>query len=263
MNNYLKITDDRFAAERTDLYDLHLEIQFSHFRFMVKSGEQPLWLEDHFLGYSNNITTCLAKCAALLEQHPFLRTALWKRVKLASALQIHTLVPTPVFDAAKAATYLELTYPAALPADFEISFEPVLNQQVITGCLQEINRFFREYYPDLTPLSIVAEGAKYLHPLSPDLTFGLISDSFIDLIYRKGKNQDLTTEKILTRNLNDIIAPTSTLVLFGEITPFSTRFKLLEEKFKTVIPGTPAAAEEWTGNFRNIPAHRYFTLLHG
>ncbi len=262
MNDCFKITDDRFYAERTDLYDLIFEIQFSRLRFMVRNGEQLLWLEDHFLGNSNDIAACLAKCSGLIEQHAFLGIRFWKSVRLVSSLQIHTLVPASVFESSKAETYLGLTHPTASFADFEVSTEPVLNQQVVTGTLRQVNRFFRDRYPALVLVSSVAEGAKHFSLLGPDQTLGLISDSFIDLIYLKGKNRTLTAEKSPARHLRNIRAFTPALVLFGEITPFSVSYGILKDKFQTICIGDAPRQAGFSEPFQNIPAHRYFTLLH-
>lgn len=262
MNDCFKITDDRFSAERTDLYDLIFEIQFSRVRFVVRSGGLLLWLEDHFLGNSNDITGCLAKCSVLLDQHPFLGTRFWKSVRLVSSLQIHTLVPVSGFEPSKAETYLKLTYPTATFTDFEVNSEPVLSQQVVTGTLRQINRFFRDRYPGLVLVSSIAEGAKHFSGLAPDQTLGLISDSFIDLIYLKGKSKTLTAEKSPARGLGKIRAFTPALVLFGEITPFSASYGILKDKFQTVTIGGTFRQTEFSEPFQNIPLHRYFTLLH-
>lgn len=261
MNNSFRITDDRFSAERTDLYDLVFEVQFSRIRFIVRSGDQLLWLEDHFLGYSNDIGACIAHYTRLLEEHPFLSVRFWKSVKLVSDFQIHTLIPADAFEPSKAATYLMLAYPTARADDFEVSSEPVLNQYLVTGTLRQINRLFIERYPRLSIVSGLVAGLKYFSRLSPDQTLGVISDSFIDLYYQNGKSQTLVAVKSPIRNLEKIRAQTSALVLSGEVTPFSTAFEILKEKFKTVIisPGTPSAGQ--SERFQDIPEHRYFTLL--
>lgn len=256
MNNFFKITDDRFSTERTDLYDLTFEIQFSRLRFLVRSGGQLLWLEDHFLGNSNDLAACMAKCTSLIEQHAFLTTRFWKSVRLTSDLQIHTLVPLPAFDPSKAESYLMLTYPTANLSDFEVGYEPVLNQQVVTGTLRPVNRFFKDRFPGLGLISSIATGAKYFGHLPPDHTLAVISGTFIDFYYQNRKNKSLAAERTPLRNLSRIRAFTPSLVIFGEITPFSTDYRVLQEKFQTVVIG------ELPGEFRDIPSHRYFTLLY-
>jgi len=253
------ITDDRFSAARTDLYDLIFEIQFSRLRFMVRSGEQLLWLEDHFLGNSNDVASLITKCITLLEQHSFLNTRFWKSVRLVSDLQVHTLVPDSAFEASKAGEYLMLAYPTARLTDFEISYEPVLDQQIVTGTLRQVNGTFRNYYPGLRVVSSIAAAAGYFSRMAPEQTLGVISDRFIDLFYLKGKNKTLRAEKTAIKNIRNKRITTPVLVLFGEVTPFSTSYGLLKEKFETVIIGRlPQPAET---NFREFPEHRYFRLL--
>lgn len=254
-----KITDDRFSVARTDSYDLIFEIQFSRLRFMVRSGEQLLWLEDHFLGNSNDVATLVTKCTALLDHHSFLNTRFWKSVKLVSDLQVHTLIPAADFDASKAEEYLMLTYPTARLTDFEISYDPVLNQQVVTGTLRQLNSIFRNYYPGLQVVSSIAATAGYFSRMAPEQTLGVISDRFIELFYLNGKNKTLRAEKTAVKNIRNTKITTSVLVVFGEVTPFSTSYGLLKEKFETVTIGQlphPAGI-----NLREFPEHRYFRLL--
>lgn len=261
MSNCFNITDDRFSIERTDLYDLVFEIQFTRLRFIVRSGDQLLWLEDHFLGNSNDIPAFISQCTAVLDQHPFLSTRFWKSVRLVTDFQIHTLLPSSVFEPSKAEEYLMLVYPSAGLPDFEINYEAVLNQYVVTGTLRQINRLFRERYPELKIISTITVGLHHFSTLPPDQTLGIISDTFIDLYYQNGKSKTLVAEKLPVRNLTHIRALTPVLVLSGEVTPFSASYGILKDKFQTVIiTHTPPAAAQ-SEKFRDLPEHRYFTLL--
>lgn len=262
MNNSIRITDDRFSTERTDIYDLVFEVQFSRMRFMVRSDDQVLWLEDHFSGNSNDIGACIAQYTRLLEEHPFLSARFWKSIKLVTDFQIHTLIPSEAFEPSKAEAYLMLAYPTARPDDFEVNSDLVLNQYLITGTIREINRLFTERYPRISIVSALAVGLKYFSGLSsPDQTLGVVSDSFIDLYYRNGKSPTPIAVKWPIRNLEMISAHTSALILSGEVTPFSKAFEILKEKFTTVTinPDTYGAGQ--SDSFRDIPEHRYFTLL--
>jgi len=258
MNNCFKITDERFSAERTDLYDLIFEIQFSRFRFMVCSGSQLLWLEDHFLGNSNDLQACMARYSAILEQHPVLGIPYWKSIRLISGFQIHTLIPAEVFETSRAAEYLQLVYPSARLADFEVTSEAVLNQHMVSATISKINRIFRERYPTLTVLSGITTGMRYFARLSPDITLGVMADRFIDLYYRNTKSKLTIAEKIPLKYLDELSG--STLTLMGEVTPFSASFALLKERFQTVMIGNYVLPEEPAGKFADLPGHRYFTL---
>lgn len=261
MDTCFKITDDRFSTERTDLYDLVFEIQFSRLRFLVRSGDQLLWLEDHFLGNTNDISAFMSQCTGVLNQHPFLQIPFWKSVRLVTNFQIHTLLPSSVFTSSKAEKYLTLAYPSVRFSDFEINYEEVSSQYVITGTVAKINRLFRERYPDVKVISAIAVGLQYFSTLSPDQSLAIVSDSFIDLYYQNGKSKTLVAEKLPVKNLDHIQAFTPVLVLSGEVTPFSGPYGILKEKFHTVIISGTTPAGVPAEKFRDFPEHRYFTLL--
>lgn len=250
------IRDERFSTDHTDQYHLVFEIQYSSFRFMVKADEQVFWLEDHFLGNSNDLATCLKKCSHILKAHPFLPIPNWRTVRVISDLQLYTLIPSQAFTPAHVSEYLEHTYPAARISDFEITNQSVSSHQLIMGTPLMIYDFFAQYYPNVVTLSALAGAIKHLTTLHPDQTLGIIGDTFITLCCVTGKNKVLRTRKMPLDSLSEITAHTPHLTLYGEVTPFSRTFLKLEEKFDSVTIG------EWSGPLaQDLPWHRYFTLL--
>ncbi|MBX2951792.1 MAG: DUF3822 family protein [Leadbetterella sp.] len=259
MNNCFRITDDRFSAEHTDLYDLTFEVQFTRLRFVVRSGGQLIGLEDHFLGYSNDISTCERAITALLETHPILSIRFWKTVKLISDLQIHTLVPSAQFKAENAPKYLELTFPTADMQELELVTETIHHQTLVSGTVRSVNTIFRDRYPDLTLTSALAVGLNHFSRLDTAVTMGVISETFFDLYYLNTKNKMRMVIKSPLRNLAQLTGPD--LLLYGEITPYSRSYHQLKSQFRSLVLGeiTEALPEK----FSELPPQRYFTLLAG
>lgn len=258
MNNF---TDDRFSAERTDLYDLTFEIQFTRLRFVVRSGGQLIWLEDHFLGYSNDIAACEKAITALLETHSFLHIQFWKSVKLISDLQIHTLVPSSHFAADNARKYLELTFPAADMEQLDLISETIHDQTLVTGTVRSVNALFSTRYPNLTVTSTLAVGLKHFCSRNATPAMGVISETFFDLYYQNSKNKMMVVIKSPLRNLSRLTGPD--LLLFGEVTPYSRSYSLLKSQFRSLVLGDITGAETLPESFSELPPQRYFTLLSG
>ncbi|MCD8539930.1 MAG: DUF3822 family protein [Leadbetterella sp.] len=261
MNTCFKITDDRFSAERTDLYDLILEIQFTRLRFIVRSGDQLLWLEDHFLGNSNDITACEKAVSSLIREHAFLGGRFWKSVKLISDFQVHTLVPSAHFEASRAPGYLALTFPTADPDKLEVISETVGSQALVAGTVKSVNILFRTFYPNLTVSSALAVGLRYFNNLNGGQTMGVISETFLDLYYQNLKTKTIAVIKSPLKNLDHLIAGTSDLLLYGEVTPYSRTYGILETRFRNLILGDNPLPEALPGKFSGLPPQRYFTLL--
>lgn len=263
MNNCFRITGDRFSAERTDLYDLTFEIQFTRLRFLVKSGDQLLWLEDHFLGNSNDIAACEKAILSRIETHPFLNIRFWKSVKLISDLHIHTLVPSSHFVADNAPEYLALTFPSADLRQLEIMNEAIHGQTLVSGTVRSVNAIFRTLYPHLTITSTLAVGLKHFCTLNGTAAMGVISETFFDLYYQNSKNKMIAVIKSPLRNLGHLTAHTPTLLLYGEVTPYSRCYSLLKSRFQSLVLGDITGPEALPGKFSELPPQRYFTLLAG
>lgn len=261
MNNSFKITDDRFSAGRTDLYDLTFEVQFSRLRFIVRSGDQLLWLEDHFLGNSNDIAACEKAMVTLIEEHPFLSLRFWKSVKLISDFQIHTLVPSSHFTATKASKYLALTFPTADLHQLEVISETVHGQTLVAGTVKSVNAIFRAIYPDLTVTSAIAVGLKHFSSLNDTPVMGVISETFLDLYYQNSKNKTMGVIKSPLRNLDHLTESGEDLLLYGEVTPYSRSYGMLKPRFRSLVLGNITGTEALPGNFSGLPPQRYFTLL--
>lgn len=261
MNNCFKITDDRFSDGRTDLYDLTFEVQFSRLRFIVRSGDQLLWLEDHFLGNSNDIPACEKAIVSLIEEHPFLAVRFWKSVKLISDFQIHTLVPSAHFVSARAPKYLALTFPTADLKQLEITWEAVHDQALVAATVKSVNTIFRAIYPDLTVTSSIAVGLRHFSSLNDTQTMGVISETFLDLYYQNSKNKTIAVIKSPLRNLDHLTGSGEDLLLYGEVTPYSRSYAMLKPRFRSLTLGNITGPEALPGKFSGLPPQRYFTLL--
>ena len=250
--------NNRFSADNSHQYTLVLELQFSHFRFLVQWGEHLLWLEDHFLGSTNDLATCLARCGQLLEQHPVLGIRNWAEVRLTTDFEIFTLVPTADFQPDMMESYLRFTYPTAQADDFVVQSRLAGGQQVVSGTPGEVYRYFAGQFPGLRLISAVALAAEHLDKMASDTALAVFSDAFVTLGYRRGKMQQTVVEKLALRHLHNIPQLASRLVVLGEITPFSPLYKVAGTVFQTVEAGETGTPE---GQSDEIPWHRYFTLL--
>ncbi len=263
MHNSFRITDDRFTKERTDLYDLIFEIQFSRFRFIVCSGDSVIWFEDHFLGLENDVEATLEKTSEIIKNHDFLSVKDWKTIRVISDFQLHIIIPAGNFKGNNINEYIQVAFPSIKLSDFELFSEKIDAQIIVYALMKKVNELFTKMYPQLivsftTPTVI---GLTHFCKNDPANATCVVSDVFFDLYHRNGKSKLITVERLPLKELHRLPSNKKSLNIYGEITPYSTVYKYLEEKFESIEIGSLQKAGQFSPKFVDIACHRYFTLI--
>ena len=263
MTNCFKITDERFSTDRTDFYDLIFEVQFSRFRFLIQSNDSVIWLEDYYLGNENNLTSTSEKIKEIFLNHSFLKNPYWKSIKVISDFQVHTLLAESSYQQAKNEEYIRISYPTIRLADFEIFSDKAENHVIIFALIKSINDIFREVYPEgkFQFTSSTSVGLNYYASSECKDALWVISDSFVDQFYKNPKTKTLISSKTPVRSISSLNLPTENLKVYGEITPYSTAYEIIRERFKNVTIGETPNEDKFSVVFSEVAGQRYFTLM--
>jgi hypothetical protein len=263
MNNCFKITDERFNTDRTDFYDLIFEIQFSRFRFIILSNDSVIWLEDHYLGIENDLPTTLEKIKNIFTTHSFLKIPYWKSIKVISDFQVHTLLENNSHTSSKNEEYIKICFPTINLSYFEVYSEKAGNHTVVFALVKTANQLFREYYPEgkfhFTSSTYV--GINYNSSLATENTLCILSDSYLNSFYLNPKTKTPITTRIPLSQISTFQPPSQSLKIYGEITPYSTAYRLLNDRYTNIIMGETPNEGKLPIGFTEVSSQRYFTLM--
>lgn len=263
MTNFFKITDERFSKDRTDFYDLVFEVQFSRFRFLIQSNDSVIWLEDYYLGSKNNLETTSEKIREIITNHAFLNITFWKSIRIISAFEVNTILTENNHEICKNDEYIKICFPSIELNNFTIFSQNIKKNVIVFALVKSINQIFISQYPE-SKLQFTSTAAVSLgHQNSSDLTTSvcLVTESFVDIIRENPKTKTLKSDRILTRNINNLNQSSEDVVLYGEVTPYSPMYGVLREKFKGITMGKTPNEEKLSAQLSEIASQRYFTLL--
>jgi hypothetical protein len=252
-----QIKDDRFTLERSDAYELLLEIQRTRFRLVIKSGAENLYLEDHFLGLCETESKTLLQANKIMEEHPFLTKRTWKEVFLFSDFQIHTLLPSEMGTSPE--QYLPIAYPTAPVRELDFSYVPLQKQILHFASLKAINQTIRGHFPNLQLSSSTATSLHYTYRAQSDVLF--LTDTFADSCTYLPKAQSIAVKRVLLSDLDSLSSHKNALAVFGEVTPYSPLFERIVRIFPEAKIGEWNREDELSNKYSKLAQHRYFSLL--
>lgn len=276
------IQSNSFNPAHTDKSVLCLEIGRDRFRLLVQNAQgRGVYLEDYAfpsLLANQPLTGLLPN---LFRDNPLLSAGPWQEVRISINSSAFTLVPQPLFRKEYAGSYLALMRGSALSAhEFAQAYTHAGEGFLSVFNLEHpLADYFSEVYP-LQPLTYVHQISSLLmatadldrRMLTPDNVYLYFEDEYVTIVYRKNhqlqycnrfgyKNvQDLTYYVLYMLDEQGLSHETTTLSLYGEITPFADAYTELSRflphlSFGQTPPGLTLASE-----FGELPDHRYLSL---
>lgn len=252
-----QIKDDRFSLERSDAYELLLEVQRTRFRFAVKAGAETLYLEDHFLGLCDTDTETCAAFSKIIETHPFLTSQPWKEVFLFSDFQLHTLLPADM--GAYPAQYLPIAYPSAPQDELDFSYVPLQKQLLHFATVKSINTTVNRYFTGVQVRTATATALHYAFRAQSEVLY--VTDRYADRCIYLPKQQALAVRRAALTDLPALGNHKNALAVFGELTPYGTLFEEIRGLFPEAKMGEWVGDDELSGKYATLAQHRYFALL--
>lgn len=272
--NIFKITDERFSIERIEDFDLLIEVHKTRLKFILrdKITLTVIWLEDHFMGNIETIDEIQHNLNQVFRDHEFLKANFWNKLAVAIDFPCYCTVPKELYEPKLRDTYLKLLYPDLELSDFKKSTLEIQNYVYIFLIPQNIISVFQKVYSqekiDFT--NSTSNILKYFnnHERIQNKNILLLNDETLEAIFIEANTGFLITEKI---NLNssslmiflDEIETKGQLktLIFGEITPFSSYYKVIKNKLKALEFGSIPKNVKLSQYFSEIPEQRYFSLL--
>jgi hypothetical protein len=273
-SNVFKVIDDRFSIDRIEDYDLLIEVQQTRLKFLLRetSTKTIIWLEDHYLGTNNNPSTFEENLKSVINQHEFLKANFWNSIDVTVHFPFYGVIPKDIFSPDLSEKYLKLQYPELAVEKYQTENFPIREDQFIVLIPKDLIKLFESYYPG-KPIGFsntFANALKYFekHDRIQNKNLIIINDSWLEAIYVEPKTGHLKTiavslkSKILPDFLSEIEknGQLKTLI-FGEITPFSTIYRLIKNKLKALEFGGIPRNCKLSQYFSEVPEQRYFTLL--
>ncbi|MCB8963900.1 MAG: DUF3822 family protein [Bacteroidales bacterium] len=123
----LELFDETFDKDRTDVYELSIQVSLNGFSYAVKDTIRNTYVvlvSKPFSDVSNNPDSWGVKVNEIVAGYPFL-TKRFKKICLAYTDSLFTLVPAAMFDADRAKLLFEQTQP--LPEYSELHYTSVVN----------------------------------------------------------------------------------------------------------------------------------------
>ena len=274
VTNVFKITDDRFSIDRIEEYDLLIEVQQTRLKFLLRetSTKTTIWLEDHYLGTNNNPTTIEENLKYVINQHEFLKANFWNSIDVTVHFPFYGIIPKDFFSLHLSEKYLKLQYPELVVEEYQTENFPIKDDQFIFLTPKNLKKLFESYYPN-KPIGFsntFANALKYFekHNRIQNKNLIIIYDSWMEAIYIEPKTGNLKSEAVSLKSkiLPDLLIEIEKngqlkTLIFGEITPFSTIYRLIKNKLKALEFGGIPRNCKLSQYFSEVPEQRYFTLL--
>lgn len=261
---------------------LCLEVGRDRLRLLVQDLHgQALYLEDYAfpsLLTSQPLTSLLP---TIFRDHAVLSAGPWQEIRIGVNSPSFTLIPKPLFRKEYAGSYLALMRGSALPAhEFaqayaheDEGFLSVFNLE------HPLADYFSEVYP-LQPLTYVHQISALIqatadlnrHMLTPDNVYLYFEDEFVTIIHRKAHQlhycnrfgykhvQDLVYYVLYIFDEQTINPESSSISLYGEITPFADAYTELSRFLSHLSFGHTPAGLTLAPEFDDLPDHRYLSL---
>lgn len=273
-SNVYKVIDDRFSIDRIEDYDLLIEVQQTRLKFLLRetSSKTTIWLEDHYLVSNYDPATFEGNLRAIINEHEFLKANFWNSIYVTVHFPFYGVIPKEFFSPDLSEKYLKLLYPELAVENYQTENLSIRVDQFIFLIPLDLKKLFLSYYPskNIVFSNTFANALKYFekHERIQNKNLIIINDNWIEAIYLEPKTGHLKTEavslksKMLTDFLSEIEENGQLkTVIFGEITPFSSIYRLIKNKLKALEFGGIPRNCKLSQYFSEVPEQRYFTLL--
>jgi hypothetical protein len=277
------LADSFFRPENSRTALLCIEIGRRTMRFCVvrAADKYCCWLEDYALEVQNEESFAV-ELEKIITRHPLLSRTDWEEVRVSVNDADFTLVPTAWFRENYSEEYLKMVLGVG-----DLGAKSVMN-----GKVAQIDSFsifsvpakwadlLKQYYGNSrlafyhTTTTAVAGALTNNPDTSEKKTVSLsVEDEYITVVVCENRrlvlcnrfhfsgHQELTYLILFTLNQLNYLPEDVTLLLYGEVTPFSENYKELSQFIPYLYLGKKPSAIKYCEAFDDIPDHRFNTLL--
>jgi hypothetical protein len=251
-----------------------MEVQQTRFKVLLreKTSKTIIWLEDHYLGSNNRPEALETKLKKIFTEHEFLKANFWNSINLTVDFPCFCSIPQDFYVEKSSPNYLKIQYPDLDFSEFEIETIKIKDEYLIFTVPKKTVSLFESYFPEKTIAfsNSLLNSIKYFysHERIQNKNLLILNDEWLEAIYIEPKTGSIKAEKInlksksLSGFLNEIEknGQLKTLI-FGEITPFSSIYKVIKDKLKALEFGAIPRNIKLSQYFSEIPEQRYFTLF--
>lgn len=278
----LEIKDERFDPEKCAEYELMLEVNTERLRFMVfESGQKRvLCLEDYLMSGIGREPNQSAWLSDLVQQNRLLSNNLWKSVSVSFNTPHFTLIPDEYFRKEYIGSYLELLRGETLEHEQVVHREVRhLGARNVFAVQKSISEFMLNTYTLHKPIFLhqthaLIEGTLIQSKLEKDRSVMSLhfEDEYLTVTIAKNSRL-LFCNKFAYKVASDmgyfvmfvldslgLRADDLSAFLYGEITPFSEDYQLLQKFLSHISFGNIPPKIMLGEAFEDLPEHRYFSL---
>ncbi|WP_266364019.1 DUF3822 family protein [Tellurirhabdus rosea] len=274
------------GTAQTSPYQLCLEMGKDRFRFCIvepaaRKEDRAIchWLEDYTFPTLVTDYPLLPALKTLQEEHAVFQNHDWKQVIVSLNTPTFTLVPSVLFRKEYASHYLQMTRGSALPATEQThtyahqdeGFHSIFNLEI------RLQDWLAAAFP-LQQLTILHQTSTVLHASKGRKSGGYelilyFEEEYVTLVAREAGALKFCN-KFGYKNTSDLVyyilfviselkrqPAEMEVVLYGEITPFADSYTLMARFLPRLSFGLPPDALAFTGDFDELPEHRYASLF--
>jgi hypothetical protein len=278
----VEMKDERFDSEKCSEYELMMELGAERLRFFVleSATKRVLCLEDYSIGGLPNDKKWATWLGQLFQEHAFWGSTLWKNVTVCINTPSFTLIPDAYFRKEYANNYLGLIR-GEIPENEQVLHQSVKkltarNVFTVDKELWEwiLNAYSLQLPTFLHQTSALIEGTLILSASEKSnvvMTFHF-EDDFVTLTLAQ-REQLLFCNKFGYKTAGDmgyfvmfvldslhLMPENLRCYLYGEITPYSEDYQLLQKFFPHLHFGKNPEKLTFGVTFEDLPEHRYFSL---
>lgn len=273
MEPIFKITDDRFDADQIDLYDLKIEWHDCRLKFALKNTKSNtyIWFEDYFLGSYATFENSIAAIKDIFNSHSFLKANFWNSILVLIDTPLFLKIENELFDEQiPLIEYFKIVFPSLEPSDFKIIETQFERQRLLSGIPKVVLDFLNDTYqnkelvikPKLAYLAEYISASNFLQ--SNNLL--IVNDKWIDLIIPNTagiilKKIPLASGEVNSKIFELLESNPGKALLYGEITPFSSIYRLIHSKNEQIQIGHLPGNLLFSQYFEEVPEQRHLSLF--
>ena len=276
----VEVIDDRFGINMISNSVLLIDVFKNRLQFCVLNlqSETFLWLEDYQFSSVLGSNLFEFNLNSVYQNHHFLSANYWASIQLQVNTPIFTFVPKTIFKREDSSRYLQLLTGSQVSDKYLIYDVEIEGEEVVCvyGIEKNILNWFKNMYPaqKISPLPriktllensrlIAKSNSLHISFEENDIDVALWKSGQLMLCNRYQYRTFSDFEYFLLMITNELSCDNSTLevYLYGEITPFSEMFAVIERNFTQRRFAGLTTNFKFSQFFTDLPEHRYSNLF--
>lgn len=277
-----KITDDRFEAENISQYRLFMLAGPVRLHFCVIDAEtnRCLAMESYSTDTTISADLFAERLSHIVENHPYLPARFWKSIHVCIANDKFTLIPSSLFREENSLSYLKLN--CEVNTEHESVTHYLHKQAGIVNIFTLDDQYYRwtkSFYP--------GNNVKFMHHTTPLIEACLrqvssngsntsillcVGYEFMTLIVKEGASLKFCN-KFFFKTDEDFLyyiflvfdelglQATTPILVYGELTPPSSKFQQLKKYFPAAYFGRRPSTLNFGFVFDELMENNYFDLF--